>query len=292
MNKTADHYSQQWAAERGYSEFARANPDAIKLNPNRQLLWDQLIDRIRSEASVREVHVYEGACGYGDFAARLFAEPMPANLHYVGVDIHQDVIRLSLPASAKTILWDITKPLPGDRLFDFITCQSAIHHTPDPAATFRTLVEQLKPGGTIAISAYAKKTPMREAIDDALRDMIVPMTYDEALETSRQFTALGRDLQASEGKIVIRQDLPFLGIKAGEYGIQTFIYIHFIKCWHNELWSEDRCDDVNCDWYHPPFAYRYDQSELRQWAADCGLTVSAEASTEAQHYMECVNDPA
>jgi len=39
-----------------------------------------------------------------------------------------------------------------------------------------------------------------------------------------------------------------------------------MKCWHNRAFSERHCDIVNFDWYHPPYAYRYEAAELRGWA--------------------------
>jgi hypothetical protein len=68
--------------------------------------------------------------------------------------------------------------------------------------------------------------------------------------------------------------------------VQEFIYRYFMKCWHNRAFSERHCDIVNFDWYHPPYAYRYEAAELRGWAEGNGLRVVREASTEAQHYLE------
>ena len=285
---TAAHFTEQWGPREDFKSFLTANPEALKVNPNQQLPWRDLLARIRTEAAARDVSLYEGGCGWGDLLHEISAAPVPAHLSYTGADIQKNVLNFELPPFAKVLLWDITQPLPGDRTFDFIVCRSVIHHTPDPAATFRVFCEQLKPGGTIAVSAYARKTPMREAIDDAMRTAIVPINYEEALALANQFTRLGRDLQACPGTIVITQDLPFLDIKAGTYKVQAFIYNHFIKCWHNELYPESKCDHVNCDWYHPPYAYRYTPEDLRQWAADNGLSTVREASTEAQHYLECI----
>jgi len=61
-----------------------------------------------------------------------------------------------------------------------------------------------------------------------------------------------------------------------------------MKCWHNAAFSERHCDLVNFDWYHPPYAYRYEPDELFSWASVNGLTVTRTASTEAQHYLEAV----
>lgn len=249
--------------------------------------WAALFYHIRSESLERTVTVYDAACGFGDILNQLTAAPLPKGLRYVGADIHNALGDIAYPSVATLTQWDITQPLPGAHKFDFIVCRAAIHHTPDPEATFKVLVEQLKPGGTIAITAYARKGPMREATDDALRSKIVPMSNDEAFEIANQLTNFGRDLKASNGTVVISADIPFLGIKSGTYYLQAFIYSHFIKCWFNPAFSEKHCDLINFDWYHPPYAYRYDVEDLRRWAMENSLTVVKEASTEAQHYMQC-----
>jgi len=129
---------------------------------------------------------------------------------------------------------------------------------------------------------------MREAIDDELRSRIVPMDSETAFAVCNQITSLGRDLQASGGTVTIQSDLPFLGIQAGTYHLQDFIYQYFMKCWHNVAFSERHCDLVNFDWYHPPFAYRYHLEELIGWVVANGLTLTRTVSIEAQHYMEAV----
>ena len=82
--------------------------------------------------------------------------------------------------------------------------------------------------------------------------------------------------------------MPFLGIKAGKYRVQDFVYRHFIKCWYNSAFSDQHCDLVNFDWYHPPYAFRFEMSDLQAWAESAGLSVARRASTEAQHYLEAI----
>jgi SAM-dependent methyltransferase len=290
MSRTADHYTKQWGGTADFAGFVEANPDAAKVMPGRQLGWPDLIDRIRDRAATEETSVYDAACGFGDILRRLFADVKPAKLIYVGADIQDGLDRIETPPGATLLQHDITTPLPGDREFDFVLCRAAIHHTPDPPKTFATLAKQLAPKGVIAISAYAKKSPMREAVDDALRAQIVPMDNETAWVTASQFTALGRDLQACDGVIEIAQDLPFLGIEAGSYKVQDFLYRYFIKCWHNPAFPPDKCDLVNFDWYHPPYAFRYEREELDAWATGAGLRVTKRSSIEAQHYFEAVRD--
>jgi SAM-dependent methyltransferase len=284
LAKTAAHYTMQWGPELGFKSFVKTNSEAAKAMPARQLPWQDLLDCIRAEAMARAVSVYDAACGFGDVMSGLTAELNPSGLTYLGVDLHGALDSIARPPNVTMRQGDIALLQGGP--FDFIVCRAAIHHTPEPRATYRTLVSQLGPGGTIAISAYTRKAPMREAVDDALRHRIVPMSNEEAFAVANQMTRLGRDLQASGVTVTITSDLPSLGIEAGTYPVQAFIYRHFMKCWHNPDFSERHCDLVNFDWYHPPYAYRYDMDELRSWAAEQGLTITVTASTEAQHFVQ------
>jgi SAM-dependent methyltransferase len=284
--RTAEHYTKQWGAELDFKGFVQKNSDAAKAMPARQLPWQDLVDRIRRDAASRDILVYDAACGFGDLLCNLTADPSPDRLKYIGADIHGSLDTIERPTNARLVQWDISKALPDPEKFDYIVCRAAIHHTPDPRATYRTLRCQLKAGGTIAITAYAKKAPMREAVDDALRNRIITMSNEDGFQVANQFTRLGRELQACTGEIEIAKDLPLLGIKAGRYKVHDFIYRHFIKCWHNPEFSERHCDLVNFDWYHPPYAYRYEAEDLERWATENGLKVTRQASTEAQHYME------
>jgi SAM-dependent methyltransferase len=285
---TSLHYSKQWGIATGYTEFIRNAPTAARFTLARQLGWPDLFDRVRTQASIRDVSVYDAACGFGLIFSDLFAPPIPAALSYIGADIHDALATIDNPHEhAQFVRWDISNRLPTPDTFDFVVCRAAIHHTPQPQLTFRNLVSVLAPGGTLAISAYTKKTPMREAVDSALRDRITELSPDEGFAIARQFTALGRDLRATEGEIIINDDLPFLGIKAGRYPVQQFIYDHLMKCWFNPEFG-DWSDIVNFDWYHPPYAYRYELAELECWYRDAGLTVVKTASNKAQHYVEGV----
>ena len=290
-NRTSEHYSLQWGKEVDFASFYRANPHALASMTSKQMGWTGLVERVRATARERLVHVYDAACGYGGLFMDLFAEPIPEYLRYTGADIHGALPAIERPVGvgrdrAQFVRWDISKPLPTEEVFDLIICRAAIHHTPDPRATFRSLVSRLAPTGTIAVTVYALKPPMREAIDDALRAKIVPMAPRAAFDLARQFTLLGHDLQASGGKVEIQQDLPFLGIKAGSYGVQEFIYDHFLKCWFNSDFGEHYSDVVNFDWYHPPYAYRYGIDDVAAWFDEEGLAIVDRSSTKAQHYFE------
>ena len=237
------------------------------------------------------------ACGYGGIFTELFAPPYPEHLTYLGADIHRSLATIPRPPQVPAdrygfIRQDIEQPVPVREGFDYVICRSAVHHTRSPRATFASLVGALRPGGTIAISAYARKAPMREAVDDGLRARAIALPVEPAWEAARQIAKLGADLQSSPGEIVITEDLPWLGITAGHYTIQSFIYDYFMKCWYNSEFGEKNSTLVNFDWYHPPYAFRYELAELLDWFAEEGLTVTHRRSVTAQHYLEGIKGQA
>ena len=84
-NETVDHYSKQWGDDTGYTKFIRNAPTAAKHTMARQLGWPELFNRIReNEATIRDVSVYDAACGFGLIHRDLYAMPTPDHLSYVG----------------------------------------------------------------------------------------------------------------------------------------------------------------------------------------------------------------
>jgi arsenite methyltransferase len=289
--QTAEHYTLQWGGELNFAEFVRANPAAASVMPGSQLGWGRLLDEIAERAASAPVAVYDAGCGFGAIAETLAKTHPPAR--YVGADLHR-----SLPAIADRIdgfadwglllRWDITRPLPVGDKFDYVICRATIHHTPDPPKTLETIAASLAAGGTIAVSAYARKAPVREAADDALRAEIVALSPAEAFAACDSFTVLGRALQETDARVEIPVDLPVLGIGAGNYSVHELVYDHLVKCFYNQDFGDRFSTLVNYDWYHPAFAYRQDIAEVVEWFERIGLEVRAVASTKAQHFVEAV----
>jgi SAM-dependent methyltransferase len=292
-NQTADHYSDQWGPNTDFQSFARANPAAMKVTPGLQLGWIDLFERIRAAARHAKTLVYDAACGFGGVLDSLLAEPAPVHLHYLGADIHGSLASIRRPAGVSAgkihfLRWDIGRTLPVREKFDFVICRAAIHHTPEPKTTFRSLTESVARGGTLAISAYAKKGRVREVVDDALRAEISRMPVDRAKDLVHEFTLLARNVQKTQETITIEQDLPFLGIPSGSYAVHDFIYRFFMKNWYFEAFGSKYSDIVNFDWYHPQFASRHTLDELKSWYEELGFEITVTRSIDAQNYVEGV----
>ena len=156
--------------------------------------------------------------------------------------------------------------------FDFIYCQEVLHHTPDPRTSFLNLAALVAPKGEYAIYVYKVKAPIREYADDMIRKCISGLSYDEAIVAAREIAELGRVLASAKVRIACPA-VKILGIEAGDYDIQRFLYHFFLKCfWSDELSFEDNAA-INYDWYHPQICSRHTLSEVLGWFEVAGLEV-------------------
>jgi hypothetical protein len=149
-----------------------------------------------------------------------------------------------------------------------------IHHTPDCHRAFITLAELLKPGGELAVYVYRVKPLMRELADEHVRELTTRMSIEDCREFSDQVTELGRELTRLGGTVKLEKGVPLLGIEPGEHDVQRLVYWTFLKCYWNEELGEELSTLVNFDWYHPPYASRHTEQELRQWCEEAGLELT------------------
>jgi hypothetical protein len=68
-------------------------------------------------------------------------------------------------------------------------------------------------------------------------------------------------------------DIPLLGIKAGDFDIQRFIYWNFLKCFWNEQFGWENSVLTNFDWYGPANAIRYSEEEFKGWILNNKLKI-------------------
>lgn len=167
---------------------------------------------------------------------------------------------------------DITELPFADAVFDVIWSSGVLHHTPDTFASLRAIVRHLKPGGRIVFYVYLKKAPIREFVDDYVRARIAPLPPPEAWRRMEALTKVGKRLSELHAEIVIDDDVPELGFKAGSYDLQRFIYYNVFKCFWNEALPFDHNVHVNFDWYHPAYSHRHTPDEVRGWLETLGLT--------------------
>lgn len=223
--------------------------------------------------------ILDAGCGNGRVTA-LLRRHAPAAASVTGIDLVSfDVARENLASLPNVHIeqGDLLGDLTALGTFDFVYCQEVLHHTTDPRGAFRNLAARVAPGGDIAIYVYRKKAPVREFTDDYVRDQIAALDYDAASAVCAEITELGRVLsELTVNGAPVRISAPkvsVLGIEAGEYDLQRFVYHFFAKCFWNPALDHDANVAINYDWYHPQDATRHELSEVLGWFAEAGLPV-------------------
>jgi SAM-dependent methyltransferase len=223
----------------------------------------------------RKTRILDAGCGNGRVTALLRECSSPEHTQIVAIDlVAAEVARENLLSYSNIEVkeGDLLGNLSSLGRFDFIYCQEVLHHTQDPERAFRNVSSLLEPGGEIAIYVYKRKAPVREYVDDYVRDRIAPLAYEDAIKVSKEITQFGRSLSEAKCKIDV-PSVSVLGIEGGEYDLQRFIYHFFMKCFWNPSLSYEENVAINYDWYHPQLCSRHTIDEVRQWFEKAGLTI-------------------
>lgn len=221
-----------------------------------------------------KTRILDGGCGNGRVTALLSSVAAPG-AKVMGIDLNADQVAAANLEGADNVSVqnaDLLGDLSDIGKFDFIYCQEVLHHTEDPQGGFNNLVNQLTDDGEIAIYVYRKKAPVREFVDDFVRDAIKNLSYEDGMEVSAQITELGKRLSAIDATIDTPA-IPVLGIPAGEHTVQRFLYHFFIKNFWNDELSEHDNVVVNFDWYHPSTCSRHTLEEVHGWYEQAGIKV-------------------
>jgi SAM-dependent methyltransferase len=213
--------------------------------------------------------ILDAGCGNGRVTA-LLRKYAPKDTEIIGIDVapiaiaQKNLKKRLLDHNVKFFKKDLLGNLKDFGKFDFIYCQEVLHHTANPQKSFHNLGALLEKGGEIAIYVYKKKAPVREFVDDFIREKISKLSYKEAMKVCEEITNLGKSLFAQKAEVKVPK-VDILEIQAGEYDFQRFIYHHFMKCFWNPELSFKGNVAINFDWYHPQICERYIPEEIRDW---------------------------
>ncbi|HEX6645523.1 MAG TPA: class I SAM-dependent methyltransferase [Gemmatimonadales bacterium] len=175
--------------------------------------------------------------------------------------------------------------------FDYVACDQVLQHTADPHASFRHLVSRVRPGGVLAFYVYKVKGPVREFSDDHLRKATAAMSEEEAYRFSEAVTRFGQALTEQRLRMTVPVDIPELGITAGDFDVQRWIYWTMFKCFYNADWDWETNVMTNYDWYRPATAFRYRPEEIRAWIAAEPLEILHEDIGDAGLSYRCRRTP-
>jgi SAM-dependent methyltransferase len=200
---------------------------------------------------------------------------------WIGVDISAsvDVARRQLPASATRDLVqaDIMRLPFADATFDFVLSDGVLHHTPSTERALASVARLLRPGGEILFYVYRRKGAIREFSDDHVRGIVSPLEPQQAWEALKPITRLGESLAGAHATIRVPEAIPMLGIAAGDYDLQRFVYDHILKLFWNDAFTFDENHHVNFDWFHPRYAHRQTEREVARWCDALALDIVHEA---------------
>lgn len=159
----------------------------------------------------------------------------------------------------------------ADDTFDVVLSDGVLHHTPDTFSALSAITKKVKPGGHVMFYVYVKKAPIREFVDDYIRKEISALSPEQAWKALEPLTALAQELSANKHDISIPQDIDVLGLKAGAFDLQRWLYWNVMKFYWNDAMSFDENNHVNFDWYYPTYAWRQTPEEVAGWLDDLGL---------------------
>jgi SAM-dependent methyltransferase len=240
--------------------------------------------------------VLDAGCG-GGMTTSLWINPFwrgDGQAEWLGIDISSaiDVAqeRLGSIPGTNFIQADILQlPFP-EQTFDAIFSEGVLHHTPSTELALKSLATVLESGGEFLFYVYKKKSPIREFTDDHIRNAISSLPPDEAWALLRPLTKLGKALADLHADIEVPEDIPYLGIKAGRYDVQRLIYWHFAKLYWRDTFTFEENNHVNFDWYHPKYATRHTEEELRRWCSEANLTITRFDTQEAGYTIRATKN--
>ena len=218
---------------------------------------------------------------------------------WIGVDISEaiDVAREQLGRIPNThfVQADALKLPFADESFDAILSEGVLHHTPSTREALSSATRVLAAGGEINFYVYRRKSPAREFVDDYVRQRLRDLSDDDAWNEMRSFTSLARSLANLKTDVVIEEDVPLLGIKAGRQDVQRLIYWNFAKLYWNDAFDFEENVHINYDWYRPTYSHRQSADEVEAWCADLGLEIQRLHEQESGYTVRAIkrrNQPA
>lgn len=231
-------------------------------------------ERVQKEVKSNDV-VLDIGCGSG-IAGRAYFGDALQKTRYIAIDMSLAIEQAKQDFAAEKMVVGLVQakienlPFPAASA-DYVFCPGVLHYTPDMQAAFIDLAKVLKKGGRLISWIYQKQKPIRQVTDDYIRSVISKMAPDAAFEAMKPLTKLGIALGELKQTIDVPEDIPFLGIKAGKYDLQRFIYYHFMKLFYNPELPFTRHVVNNWNAYYPGHVLFHSLDELRKMVVRAGF---------------------
>jgi SAM-dependent methyltransferase len=257
----ADNY----AASFGFQWHVHGRTQLDELHSNR-LNATRFFEVTGWRAELHGERILEAGCGSGRFtpiAAATGAEVYTfdysnavdsnlsnhrsaSNVHFLQADIYRLPFR---PAS-----------------FDKVYCFGVLQHCPDPARAFRTLVEQLAPGGRIAIDVYSLR----------LRSLVHPKYWLRPVTSRMRPDRLHRAIKHAVPVLLPVKRWLTDSVPLGRY-VAYLVPVAYHEVWraHSDSLSSEQLIEMSVldtfDWYSPAHDKPQTQAAVARWFRDCDL---------------------
>lgn len=274
IQQTVDGFGWQWNNTRyGHTKGS--------IGYGKELFYSRYpVDESQMEAYLKDKIVLDPAVGSGR-VEHVFGH-LPA--HIYANDLSSAVYSATQNLSALTNIsysrGDIFNLPFADETFDAVVCHAILQHTGNAYEALKALASKTKKDGVLFFDLYRRAVPPRDFCDDFIRDQISDLPPRVAYEKLLPLTRLGESIANANITITVPEDIDFLGIEAGEYDLQRFLYYKLLKMyWHPEMSFEEN-HVVNFDWYYPKLSERYTPEEIRSWTHSLGLHIAHFMATE------------
>lgn len=149
--------------------------------------------------------------------------------------------------------------------FDFIIADGVLHHTPNTKEAVFKLYDMLSKNGQFFFYIYKKMSPVKQFVDQYIREEFSSLTPEECFEACKPLTELGHELSKLDAKVTLEKPIPILGIPAGTHNVQRLLYYNFVKCFWSDVYDYETNNMINFDWYHPHNAWQHTVEEVQEW---------------------------
>jgi SAM-dependent methyltransferase len=267
QDQTSDSFGYKWTKQSSWGIESQTR--GLMDDTWRDFFGWESLDELRTLVSGKVV--LDAGCGSGAALNRFIEWPK----WIVGADISSavDACRENFQGAQnlQLVQADISQLPFADEVFDVVWSAGVLHHTPDTFHSLTSICRHLKVGGSVIFYVYIKKAPIREFVDDYLRDRVSDLPHDEAWESMERWTRFSKALSETDAEITLADDYPELGFSKGTYNLQRFIYYNIMKCFWNPTISFEHNVNVNFDWYHPKYSHRHTPDEVDGWLESIGL---------------------